>query len=153
MSKEVNKLNVNLSHLNIQPNPERLSLLRTHHYVGWLFWWAPELDLAWHEGEAVAVHVAPLYISHMIQIATVLLLCTGGAYYVPYSCLLISIKFCNGGGGGPSRANNFIYAPAPPPPSVWALKPPHGLPIGSMPFHRAQKTPEFRGPTPSHLPS
>jgi hypothetical protein len=24
-------------------------------------------------------------------------LCTGGAYYVPYSCLLISNKFCNGG--------------------------------------------------------
>jgi hypothetical protein len=23
-------------------------------------------------------------------------LCTGGAYYVPYSCLLISNKFCNG---------------------------------------------------------
>jgi hypothetical protein len=28
-----------------------------------------------------------------------------------------------GGGGGPSRANKFIYAPAPPTPSVWALKP------------------------------
>ncbi len=26
------------------------------------------------------------------------------------------------------------------------------LPIGSMPFHRAQKTLEFQGPTPSHLP-
>jgi hypothetical protein len=52
-------------------------------------------------------------------------LCTGGAYYVPYSCLLISSKFCiGGGGGGPSRANKFLYAPAPPPPSVWALKPP-----------------------------
>jgi hypothetical protein len=25
-------------------------------------------------------------------------------------------------------------------------------PIGSMPFHRAQKTFEFQGPTPSHLP-
>ncbi len=25
-----------------------------------------------------------------------ILLCTGGAYYVPYSCLLISNKFCNG---------------------------------------------------------
>jgi hypothetical protein len=25
------------------------------------------------------------------------ILCTGGAYYVPYSCLLISNKFCNGG--------------------------------------------------------
>ncbi len=28
------------------------------------------------------------------------------------------------GRSGPSRANNFLYAPAPPPPSVWALKPP-----------------------------
>ena len=48
-------------------------------------------------------------------------LCTVGAYYVPYSCLLISNKFCNGGGSGLSRANKFLYAPAPPPPSVWAL--------------------------------
>ncbi len=28
------------------------------------------------------------------------------------------------GESGPSRANKFLYAPAPPPPSVWALKPP-----------------------------
>jgi hypothetical protein len=28
------------------------------------------------------------------------------------------------GGSGPSRANKFLYAPAPPPPSVWALKAP-----------------------------
>jgi hypothetical protein len=28
------------------------------------------------------------------------------------------------GGSGPSRVNKFLYAPAPPPPSVWALKPP-----------------------------
>ncbi len=28
------------------------------------------------------------------------------------------------GGSGPSRANKFIYAPAPQPPSVWALKTP-----------------------------
>jgi hypothetical protein len=28
------------------------------------------------------------------------------------------------GGSGPSRANKLLYAPAPPPPSVWALKPP-----------------------------
>ena len=27
-------------------------------------------------------------------------------------------------GSGPSRANKFLYAPAPPPLSVWALKPP-----------------------------
>jgi hypothetical protein len=50
-------------------------------------------------------------------------LCTIGAYYVPYSCLLISNKFVMGG-SGPSRAIKFLYAPAPPPPSVWALKPP-----------------------------
>jgi hypothetical protein len=29
-----------------------------------------------------------------------------------------------GGGGGPSRAIKFLYEPAPPPPTVWALKPP-----------------------------
>ncbi len=104
------------------------------------------------------------------------------------------------GRSGPSRANKFLYAPAPPPLSVWALKPPSwplvhkttyepmiytalcimfrcvhihylgklgGLgpgnlkflgpklhsPIRSMPFHRAQKTLEFQGPTPYHLPS
>jgi hypothetical protein len=28
------------------------------------------------------------------------------------------------GGSSKSRANKFLYAPAPPPPSVWALKPP-----------------------------
>jgi hypothetical protein len=28
------------------------------------------------------------------------------------------------GGSSPSRANKFLYAPAPPAPSVWALKPP-----------------------------
>jgi hypothetical protein len=31
------------------------------------------------------------------------LLCTGGAYNV-LSCLLISNKFCNGGGGGAAQA-------------------------------------------------
>ncbi len=57
-----------------------------------------------------------------------------GAYYVLYSFLLISNKFCYGG-SGPSRkflyaterpdmAIKFFYAPAPPPPIVWALKPP-----------------------------
>jgi hypothetical protein len=73
-------------------------------------------------------------------------LCTGGAYYVPYSCLLILISFVMGGGGGggatraawlssfmhrifPSRAIMFLYAPAPPPPTVWALKPPKWAPV------------------------
>jgi hypothetical protein len=64
-------------------------------------------------------------------------LCTGGTYYVPHSFLLISNKFCNGGGAaragplssfmhlsGTSRVIKFLYAPAPPTPTVWALKPP-----------------------------
>jgi hypothetical protein len=38
------------------------------------------------------------------------ILCSGGAYYVPDSFLLISNKFCNGG-SGPSRAIKFQYAP------------------------------------------
>jgi hypothetical protein len=46
-----------------------------------------------------------LYInSSLLRLRFCLVLCTGGAYYVPYSCLLISNKFCNGG-SGPSRAN------------------------------------------------
>jgi hypothetical protein len=103
-----------------------------------------------------------------------------------------------GGGGGsdPRRANKFLYAPAPPPPSVWALKPPSCAlvhkttyapmiytavcimfsmraypllgqvggdwaleissilgpkwhsPIGSMPFHRAQKLSNSRAQPP-----
>jgi hypothetical protein len=64
------------------------------------------------------------------------------------------------GGGGPSRAIKFLYAPALPP-TEWALKPPSWSilgskwhsPISSMPFHRAKKTLDFQGPTPSHLPS
>jgi hypothetical protein len=56
-------------------------------------------------------------------------LCTGGAYYVPYSFLFISNKFCNRGGpaqagwlsslmhlSGPSRVIKFLYSLAPPPP-------------------------------------
>jgi hypothetical protein len=99
---------------------------------------------------------------------------------------------------GQSRAIKFLYAPAPPPPTVWALKPslwalvpktthaPMHLcimfwmraypllgkvgggwaleilsflgtkwnsPTGLMSFHRAQKTLDFQGPSPSHLPS
>jgi hypothetical protein len=61
----------------------------------------------------------------------VIILCTGGAYYVPYSFLLISGKFCNGG-SGPSRAIKFLYAPewpeqanphsmGPPKLPLWAL--------------------------------
>jgi hypothetical protein len=60
-----------------------------------------------------------------------------GAYYVPYSFLLISYKFCNGGEqlssfrhlSGPSSAIKFLYAPAPPPPTVWALKLPSWAPV------------------------
>ncbi len=101
---------------------------------------------------------------------------------------------------GPSRVIKFLYSPAPPPPTVWALKPPlqascaynhlctsdlyspvHNVmdecisllgqvgggwaleissflgpkwhsPIGSMPFHRAQKTLNFQGPTVTEWP-
>ncbi len=86
------------------------------------------------------------------------------------------------GGNGPEQSGQVFYAPAPPTPSVWALKPPswalvhkttyapmiyaalcimfwmHFLGpkwhsfIGLMPFHRAQKTLKFQGLTPSHLP-
>ncbi len=45
-------------------------------------------------------------------------------YLTVVSWFLISFFFWGGGGSGPSRANKFLYAPAPPPPSVWALKPP-----------------------------
>ncbi len=49
-------------------------------------------------------------------------LCTGGAYCVPYSCLLISNKFCNGG----ERHEQGKQVPlciCSSTPSAWALKP------------------------------
>ncbi len=55
------------------------------------------------------------------------LLCTGCAYYAPYSFLLISIKFCYGGGGAAWAGRlSFLMHLLPPPPhsTVWALKPP-----------------------------
>ncbi len=36
---------------------------------------------------------------------------------------------------GPSRAINFLYAPAPPPPTVWALNLPRGLLYIKPPMH------------------
>ncbi len=36
-------------------------------------------------------------------------LCTGDAYYIPYSFLFISNKFCKGGSGA-TRAIKFLYA-------------------------------------------
>ncbi len=42
-------------------------------------------------------------------------------YLTVVSWFLISFVM---GGSGPSRANKFLYEPAPPPLSVWALKPP-----------------------------
>ncbi len=67
-------------------------------------------------------------------------LCTGAPRYAPYSLLLISKKFWMWGGGGSrrgrikgveglglgggrgwSRVIKFLYAPAPPPPTVWVL--------------------------------
>jgi len=53
-----------------------------------------------------------------------LFLCTWGEYYVPYRFLLISNKSRKEGGSGSSRAIKFLNAPAPLPPTVWALKPP-----------------------------
>ena len=119
-------------------------------------------------------------------------------YLTVVSWFLISFVM---GRSGPSRANKFLYAPAPPPPSVWALKPPlwalvhkttyapmnytalcimfwmraypllgqvggdwaleissilgpkwHS-PIGSMPFHRAQKLKNSRAQPPPTCPS
>jgi hypothetical protein len=49
-------------------------------------------------------------------------LCTGGAYYVPYSCLLISNKFC--GGERPEQSEQVPLCNCCSTPSVWALKPP-----------------------------
>jgi hypothetical protein len=107
-------------------------------------------------------------------------LCTGGAYYVPYSFLLISVKFVTGGwgGGSPGRAIKFLYAseqpeqgvkflyvPAPPPhppqlgpetsivgscTSRVFLGPKWHSPIGPMPFHRAQKLLISRAPPPNY---
>jgi hypothetical protein len=54
-------------------------------------------------------HCTLVYITNNDHIMYNILL-TGGAYYVPYSFLLISNKFCNGG-RGPSRAIKFQYAP------------------------------------------
>ncbi len=84
-------------------------------YTAWVI-----LTLRYHCLVLYGDNIARVAVPHYI-------LFTGGANYVPYSCLLISNKFCNGGGGGgsgPARAIKFLYAPAPPPPSVWALKPP-----------------------------
>ncbi len=36
---------------------------------------------------------------------------------------------------------------------AWISDPKWNSPIGSFPFHRAQKTREFQGPTPSHFPT
>jgi hypothetical protein len=128
-------------------------------------------------------------------------LCTRGAYYVPYSCLLISNKFWKGEGGAAEQGEQVPLCISPSTPSVWDLKPSSWAlvhkttfapmiytdlcimfwmcaypllgqvggdwalefssflgpkwhsPIGFMPFHRAQKTLKFQGPTPSHLPS
>ncbi len=82
------------------------------------------------------------------------------------------------GGSGPSMVNKFLYAPAPPTPSVWSLKPPlwalvhkttyapmiytalgiiflgpkwHS-PIGSMPFNGPKKLSNSRAQPPSTCP-
>jgi hypothetical protein len=62
----------------------------------------------------LAVFPVALQALKMLPIA---FLCNGCAYYVPYSCLSISNKFCNGG-ERPEQGEQVL------PPSVWALKPP-----------------------------
>jgi hypothetical protein len=49
--------------------------------------------------------------------------CTRGAYYAPYSRLLISNKFCNVG-ERPEQGDQVSFCTCSSPPSVWALKPP-----------------------------
>jgi hypothetical protein len=53
-----------------------------------------------------------------------LYLCIGGAYYEPYSCLLISNKFCFvGGAARAGRTSSFMHLLLHPP-QLFALKPP-----------------------------
>ncbi len=99
-------------------------------------------------------------------------LCTGAFLYVRYSFLLISNKFCDfsfctgrcswgyrdvgggGGGWGGGSAVRKLYRTG----GVGGecndfLGPKWHSPSGSMTLHRAQKSLDFHGPTPSHLPS
>jgi hypothetical protein len=62
--------------------------------------------------------------ARVLNTATVFMHRKKGAYYVPYSFLLISNKFCNRRGSGPSRAIKFFMLLS-------------GL--SRVPFHRAQK--------------
>ncbi len=52
-------------------------------------------------------------------------------YLTVVSWFLISFVM---GGSSPSRANKFLYAPAPPPPSVWALNPPSWALVHKTPY-------------------
>ncbi len=94
---------------------------------------------------------------------------TGGAYYVPNNFLFISNKFCNGGERPEQGGLVPLFTCSSTPhsmgldlPKNTPLKSPGGSsflgpkwhsPIGLMPFHRAQNTFEFQGPTPYHFPS
>ncbi len=69
---------------------------------------------------------------------TNMFLCTGGAYYLPYSCLLISYKFCNGGErpqqGEHRRTSSFLHQLLHPPQyGPWNL--PCGLLCIKPPVH------------------
>jgi hypothetical protein len=69
------------------------------------------------------------------------ILCTGGAYYVPYSFLFISKKFCNGGGA--ARAgwlSSFIHLLLHPPQYG-----PWNLPCGLL-VHKITYAPVIFGP-------
>ncbi len=71
-----------------------------------------------------------------------IILCTGASLYAPYSLLLISNKFWEWGvlGVGEGLGESF-WGPK------WYSH------IGSMTFHRAEKTLHFQGTIPSHLPT
>ncbi len=95
----------------------------------------------------------------MVALLTKYILCTGGAYYVPYTFLLISISFVMWG-ELPSRAIKFLYAPAPPSPTVLVLKPcswalvhktTYALGYRLDAIAQGQKTLDFQSPTPLPL--
>jgi hypothetical protein len=57
---------------------------------------SPTHDLSTTNTHAVVTEIMPTHSGAVIA-NLYSFLCTGGAYYVPYSFLLISNKFCNGG--------------------------------------------------------
>ncbi len=93
----------------------------------------------------------------------VIIICTAAFLYARHSLLLISNKFCNGGGGssavmllnptggvgGCGGAVHYRTVPHCSPHCPFDfLGPKQHSPIGSMPFHWAQKSLHFPGPKP-----